>query len=496
MRWPLLLLLLSHMSYASHSDHSHHDSTHHELQEVSSDWDEREHENTYVHYPDEMREVLDESFKVLMRSPELYIFTTVPEPANARVWPLVKGMTLRNHLDNKILWTIPNYLITDGLDFGCRQMVDGVEQHMPVENAICSDHCTHQGRYCAPFHPSSMPEELPKHFQGKELVKESLRRVCFDKYYHGSDIKYFEYLEGFERAQCLQQPDVTECALQVIVGIDHADYSNLAECVDEENWENDVINEHLQQQLEDAKHYDAHLDNMPLVYIGNDLYTGKLNTNHIFEEYCSKFEDRPMKPISCHVCGDMCPNGDTRHCLWTLECAQNPFDPQAFLNEYQKDYVETDPPATTLAPTKVTVVEEQGESATATLPPMPGAEHTAGSPSGSEASKAYKAKEIQDDKQAIRMFGIVLLVCLVIVGVLVLYRNQRSKQLMKEAYAESKLATYPYRDDDMYSDSVMFSDSVDRTGENDFELSPSKGGAVQRHKGGLPPSSTFLPEVA
>ena len=148
-------------------------------------WVDYETWTDYVHFTDEMKDLLDREFQELMRGPEITLFTRVPEP-DQMVWPLIKGITVRNHIENKILWTHPIYYIQDGLAIRCREQLENGTT-VPVESALCQEHCTHQGRYCAPLQPAELPSYLQG--RGREAVLEALRRLCFDGYYHSSDHK-------------------------------------------------------------------------------------------------------------------------------------------------------------------------------------------------------------------------------------------------------------------------------------------------------------------
>jgi hypothetical protein len=116
-----------------------------------------------------------------------------------------------------------------------------------------------------------MPAVLPVGFKGKELVKESLRHLCFDGYYQASDTKYFEYLEGFQRAHFLEANDVTECSLGVIKTVDHASYAFLEDCVAEAAWDQDAPNAKLEQQLQEIKNQGVTLESLPRLDVVGEL---------------------------------------------------------------------------------------------------------------------------------------------------------------------------------------------------------------------------------
>lgn len=457
-------------------------------QPVSPLWDPSENRDSYVHFPDEMKELLDAEFKTLMRSPQLSVFTTVPEP-EWRVYPLVKGMMLRNHLDNKILWAHPNYLITDGLEYGCRELVEGTDHHVAVESALCEEHCLHQGRYCAPFEPNDMPSVLPFGFQGKELVKESLRRLCFDHYYHASDVKYFEYLELFDRKQCLQQPGVSQCSMQVIEEVDHANYDFLEECVNETAWNTDYTSERLELQLTEARRAGANLANMPLVKIGDIEHPRPqpgqdFTTQGIFAHYCTMFGERAMHPVSCDVCGGC---QDVRKCLWTLECDGVPLDPVAFLKEHAgengipSEIIENDAADQTTTPPAASNNDQQ--EPTNTLPSPNYGPALSASDNSNNLAEEYEEEEEKEAKTGVIMLLVIMVVSGLIVA-FITYRDRRTKILMAQIHAQQM--ANGYRDDQsIYVDYIE--DSM--RGGDALELSPSSRGISQ------PPKVAFLPEM-
>ena len=457
---------------------------------VSPYWDAAEdYQANYVHFNDTMKEYLNEEFQELMRgSPDVNVFTTFPEPEQ-RIWPLVKGMTIRNHLDPKILWARPNYLITDGLTTGCREQQGEIT--VPVASALCDDHCTHGGRYCHPEPPANLPPTVT----GKSLVLEVLRRLCIDGYYHASDYKFFRYLENFERAGCLVASDMTVCSLEVMDKISFLDYANLETCVGDLNEiRADVPNPKLDEQIEAAqKHQIDSVTDIPSLYLGGVKYTGELSTEAIFREYCAVFERAgKMHPVSCDICKD-CQN--VRKCLWTLECDGVAFEETTFLAWHNQSA-----PAI-VEPTSPSPAPAEGgqpiDIPVATLPPG-GIAAPANSASTVDTT-AVKTKNSSSsgggaNNQAVLVFFLIALCASALVAGLIVLRDRAHSKRMADVAASQAHAEGTYHDnaiggndyhdyDPDDSNSNLEHDDNGGYRDNSLELSPTRGG---------PPKGAFM----
>ncbi|CAB9504212.1 expressed unknown protein [Seminavis robusta] len=449
---------------------------------VSDLWVDYETWQTYTHFPKEMKEYLKKEFQLYMRGPAINVWTRIPEPSQM-VWPLLKGITVRNHIENKILWSTPNLYIMDGVDAKCReQQPDGTT--IPVDATICQEHCTHQGRYCAPLEPAELPPNLQR--KGKELVKEALRRLCFDGYYHASDHKWFDYLQKFDEAQCYDAEDMTSCSLSVIEQVDHCDYNNFAACVgDETALNSDTINEKLEKQLSQAKKHGIQLSDLPVLTIGTKRYTGAYTAKDILLEYCSHFGDDNMKPASCDICSQC---SDVRKCLWTLECDGKDFEYTQFLASHgdqqqqttpaptdSSPMVETPIPVATLPPGGIATTETS--TTTDTTPNNNNIEATATNEFGKEELEEANGQEILT-------FFIGALVFSAVTALFFVYKDRRNRQLriLEQARQDAAIG---FRDtEDGYMDFVP---------DNTVEMSPTHGNnqSLSSSIGSQPPPLAF-----
>ena len=88
---------------------------------------------------------------------------------------LVLGIVRR--LDTELIRFQPQYLLTDGMDNGCRSIDPSTGQEQEtMDNVGCQKNCTNHGRYCA----ASLPKDpiLAAKISGAAIVEESLRRLC------------------------------------------------------------------------------------------------------------------------------------------------------------------------------------------------------------------------------------------------------------------------------------------------------------------------------
>ena len=71
-------------------------------------------------------------------------------------------------------------ILLDGKALGCVGNTNAPDE-------ACYHLCTNGGRYCHPSHHGNV---------GRDIVKESLRRLCIDKHYKSSKV-YWDYIDHF-----------------------------------------------------------------------------------------------------------------------------------------------------------------------------------------------------------------------------------------------------------------------------------------------------------
>ena len=77
-------------------------------------WESEDYYGHYTHYPPEMSEFLNNESRIMERgSADFFVYSMVPEPPQ-RLWPLIKGITIRNHLENKVCFVIYLLFVLNG----------------------------------------------------------------------------------------------------------------------------------------------------------------------------------------------------------------------------------------------------------------------------------------------------------------------------------------------------------------------------------------------
>jgi len=299
----------------------------------------------YVEFPDIFQPRLEAERKTFIdayndtekespRKVEFRVFQLFPEPPekvglpSQRIWPVLEVMTKR--MDN-VLWPRVHYYMERGEDFGCRAA--NATSGEIDESDHCQRHCTHRGRYCAP-----QVDSLPAGKHGRDVIYESLRRMCFDNHYHTTDGRYFRYLREFDRRDCFAQNDTRLCSINSMKA-QGSNHDSLAKCLREGDWDEDEKHEILERNL-------FYLRRPLLRYTRADLPQIEINglsimprdygkeirewtPKFIFWKFCHGFpQDSSLphhgQPLACEVCRSC---EDVGTCLQTLECDGESFDP-------------------------------------------------------------------------------------------------------------------------------------------------------------------------
>ena len=284
-------------------------------------WSSSETDATFAAWPDDMQQVVDDQVFTHEEHnadalPVMRVFTSFPEPAEQRVWPLLHGMAKR--LD-PLFSPHATFHLLDGAKYGCRKAGEN-GGHVPVESEHCHNHCIRQGRYCAP----QKPEDLPGNKHGRDIVQEVFRRICFMHHYHatGTSTKgatYYDYVQAFDKSDCFAHANFTQCSFNVMEEVG-APAFNLEKCLEAHLLDQDVKSETLDKNLELLG--DKTLEDMPQVEIDEKplLTTSpkEYSASTFFFRYCDSFGTNfKQLPLACQVCE---PCEDIRSCLWTLKC--------------------------------------------------------------------------------------------------------------------------------------------------------------------------------
>ncbi|CAB9509041.1 Vacuolar-sorting receptor [Seminavis robusta] len=281
--------------------------------------------NSYVPYPHSADELLLEEVATIGSPLALEVVTNVAHPEQSnQVWQLLKGVVRRMHNQNQIF--------------------------------MSSNH----GRYCVI--PAEASEDPEKNSRGKLLVEETLRRICFIQLYHGSDLRFWEYMEHFDSFGCHDAADMATCSSRALGAIPRVEYRAIENCMHTAGGlEGDSVNIHLKTHMDRQfkRTFPYSSVDVPFVRFGEQKYTGVKDTKHILEWICNTFElKKGVTPVACTFCSHCLA---VEACLWYLDCDGTPFTVEAF----QSTAATTAVPAIDMEPATTMVTQPAGQEAAA-----------------------------------------------------------------------------------------------------------------------------------
>ena len=292
---------------------------------------------TYVHYPASAADLLREEVADIGSPLGLEVVTSLaPSHDENNIWSLLKAIVHRLHNQNQIIHANPHFYVTNGLDGGCRELHYDEDTGIETETEVfpvpaqCEGACTNHGRYCVVEHESFNP--AADNHRGAMLVEETLLRMCLVEIYHGSDLKFWEYMEAFDRLQCVKAGDIGECSERAVNLVSDLEYGPLQNCMHSAGGlENDGANVRLKQEVDKRSkgRVPFTFEDVPFIRMGRSIYSGtSYDVPHLFEFVCSVYrEETGITPIACDFC-EVC--SDARECLWKLQCDGKPFDIATF----------------------------------------------------------------------------------------------------------------------------------------------------------------------
>lgn len=262
--------------------------------------------------------------------------TSAPNRRSSDVWYLLKSIVHRLRNQNQIIHVNPHFYVSNGLDLGCRQLLFDEDTNTETEIETlplppkCEGACTNHGRYCV-VERESFDENADNH-RGAMLVEETLRRICFAEIYHGSDLKFWDYMEAYDRLECGIAEQIGECALRAVDVVKDVEYGPLDDCMHSAGGlDNDAVNVRLKQEIDKRSkgQIPFTMSDVPFIRMGRTKYSsGIYNVPYIFDFVCSIYQqEKGIKPIACDFCGS-CTNA--RECLWELHCDGKEFDVSDF----------------------------------------------------------------------------------------------------------------------------------------------------------------------
>lgn len=446
---------------------------------VTSNWGESR--STYVPYPDSALGHLAQEISVISAPLGLDVTINLAQsPAiNDGVWPQLKGMVHRFRKQNQIIHVNPHYYIGIGVEHGCRELQTdpdtGLEVEVQVlpESVRCTQDCTNGGRYCLKPNPA-------EGVTGAELVEETLIRICFANIYHGSDLRFWEYMEAYESLQCRTIPHPggrSECSFLALESVSRTSRQAIENCMHLAGGiTEDSVNVHLKHEADrrttQSTNFYLHKD-VPMIQFESQKYPFSLemqeeNAQSVFQFVCQVYHDETgIRPLACDFC-ESC--GDARRCLWLLECAGVFFDVSllgrgnvdagsdpAIISvspPLPEEAVPTDTAATNTMETVVTIAPSLVDIPSSNSTDGSGMDDDANSPDSIDADG--NSSDSEDPVLVLPMYGPVVMVAAAALVIAVVYmviqehriRRQRS---LTEQYKGEKQARWRSRslyDDD------------------------------------------------
>ena len=353
---------------------------------------------TYVPFPTESQELLDEELGALSVPLTLEVITTITHWKNP-LWHLLRGLIHRMRAQNQVIYIHSYYHVSTGLQEGCRAMVlvdatTGEEEEMAVDTEACRQMCTNRGRYCASLPTQEQNDELQQP-PPKVVVEETLRRLCIGELYHDTDLRHWDYLDAFEALQCHLQADMGACAQQALVQT-KMDWDQVEACMQAAGGlEENNVNVRLQEQVDRQQEQNYGLQDMPQLIIEGEVYEGPWDVEHLLGSVCRAFPKDLMTPLACQFCE---PCVDARKCLWYLECDGAPFDVTQIVTSNIYDSVATTSPVVTSPPTALNTNITRGEPVDTVTQSEATAETTASSTTSNPPSNTPQPLEAPDPK--------------------------------------------------------------------------------------------------
>lgn len=332
---------------------------------------------TYVPYPPGATSLLLEEVEDVGSPIGLEVVTSLAMKGSSfETYDLLKGVVHRLRNQNQIIHANPHFYISSGLDLGCRELTfdedNGAEVEIEVSPtpAQCHGACTNHGRYCVVKQESFDPRA--DNARGAMLVKETLLRICFVEIYHGSDLRFWEYMDEFERLECDAAEDIYGCSKRAVKAVPHVDYPPLASCMETAGGlEQDGINVHLEAEMaKQGGRYPYVLTDLPFIRMGGKKFSSwdSFDVPRIFEFVCASYQEaKQVSPIACEFCGSC---RGVRACLWQLHCDGRPFVTSAYEDTVVPPVPSTAPYIVTPEPTFPPIAGLTTPPSTASIEPI------------------------------------------------------------------------------------------------------------------------------
>lgn len=198
----------------------------------------------------------------------------------------------------------PHHHILDGADMACHGKAEKKEDP-------CYNLCTNNGRYCAIGHHG---------VAGKDVVIESLRRMCVEKHYPGEP--WWAYLLNHFTQNCMEEHDeeyfANEDCLKDAYSHASIDKTTIDTCMkDSGDITSDSTNSMLEDAMKSVEEYGA-FESPTVLVNGAPLNWMPITPKTVFEVYCHAFAygHAPHACYQCEYCGDpvACMSRDPMEC--------------------------------------------------------------------------------------------------------------------------------------------------------------------------------------
>jgi len=189
--------------------------------------------------------------------------------------------------------------IYDGHHLRCNGNADDAK-HSP-----CYDMCTNNGRYCSYNHHGGT---------GKDIVAESLRRICLLKHYTMEDFWLYIHRVHDLCGETGTTPHDKKCFDEALK---HAHISEhvIQNCTDNSGG---TVGNETNNLLDEALKNSTHIIQTPTIHINGLPYRGPLSSRSVFESFCMGFQTGKAPHVCsiCAFCGDpvACASRSPMHC--------------------------------------------------------------------------------------------------------------------------------------------------------------------------------------
>jgi len=292
--------------------------------------------DSYVPFPEEATSALESTVQALKdQAPKVIQILTFP---GKDFNPHMQEVAVRNSYQNPLFMYEVDYMISDGLQMGCRTPKSGgnttnsvgrVTDHVEASKNkdMCKKHCIHNGRYCTAHAMSHMEGQAQT---GHNAMMETLRRICLGNTLENSYANpiWFDYLENFRSKDCMAaSTDLNACSKGImefnLEDFPSGEGSDYAKCVDDANSEGSKAIPALEAALDFAHQQKKYvLHELPVMEIGEHKFSSSPRTDHVLAAWCGHFTGE-VRPIGCDFC-EHCSN--QKNCLWNLNCDGHLFD--------------------------------------------------------------------------------------------------------------------------------------------------------------------------